>query len=263
MNQAAIDLLWYWIREREAIRIKKERGEPRPWTSDPHLGKHHFCNVRREDDRTTKEIRDLGLAEDTNHLPWFYTLARLFNYAPSVKVIQMLGINEGSRTLRLAKQGGAKVFHTAYVVSTCGQEMDKIDYVVSLAEDVRRIMVPTGSLARAHDRLMDIKGLGSFMAGQIVADLKNDRYLRDATDWHSWSAIGPGSRKGLQYIWPDFKDAQYRDKILALYNLMPPDVANMRLHAQDLQNCLCEFSKFYRYHQGDMGGRVRNYHEGS
>jgi len=29
--------LVYWIREREAIRLKKEAGQPRPWTDDEIL----------------------------------------------------------------------------------------------------------------------------------------------------------------------------------------------------------------------------------
>lgn len=48
----------HWIIEREKIRIKKETGEPFPWTEDPILKAYRFCNVRREDDTVTKWIAE-------------------------------------------------------------------------------------------------------------------------------------------------------------------------------------------------------------
>jgi hypothetical protein len=39
-----------WIIEREAIRKRKESGQPPPWTDDPILRAGHFCNVYREHD---------------------------------------------------------------------------------------------------------------------------------------------------------------------------------------------------------------------
>ena len=32
-----LDRLLYWIKERESIRLKKEAGEPKPWTDDEIL----------------------------------------------------------------------------------------------------------------------------------------------------------------------------------------------------------------------------------
>jgi hypothetical protein len=40
--------------EREAIRLRREMGSPRPWTDDPILQRYRFCNVFREDDATTR-----------------------------------------------------------------------------------------------------------------------------------------------------------------------------------------------------------------
>jgi 5-hmdU DNA kinase, helical domain len=51
-----IDGLVCWIEKREAIRVKKEAGAARPWSDDPILNEWSFCNVRREDDRTTKWV---------------------------------------------------------------------------------------------------------------------------------------------------------------------------------------------------------------
>jgi len=42
-----------WISEREAIRVRREAGQPKPWTDDPILQEGRFCNIRRENDRVT------------------------------------------------------------------------------------------------------------------------------------------------------------------------------------------------------------------
>src|SRR5690242_934398 len=42
--------------ERENIRLKKEAGEPRPWTTDKILSTYKFTNVRRINDWTTKQF---------------------------------------------------------------------------------------------------------------------------------------------------------------------------------------------------------------
>ena len=46
------------MRERENIRLRREQGLSRPWTSDPFLQHYRFCNIRREDDRTTRWIAE-------------------------------------------------------------------------------------------------------------------------------------------------------------------------------------------------------------
>ena len=51
-----LDLLLYWMRERESIRRRRLARELPPWTRDPILQQWSFCNVRREHDRVTRWI---------------------------------------------------------------------------------------------------------------------------------------------------------------------------------------------------------------
>ena len=51
------DFFWY-ARERYSVFLKKNAGEPRPWTEDYYLDRFKFCNVFREDDRTTIWLRE-------------------------------------------------------------------------------------------------------------------------------------------------------------------------------------------------------------
>lgn len=256
------EMFWYWIRERESIRRKREAGDSAPWTKDPILGYYHFCNVRREDDRGTKEIRQVVRSHGVDYwdLPWVYTAARLFNKASTLDYLLERG-DAGWEMLRDLKDNGCKVFHTAYVVSTCGQKMDKVDYVEEVVLMVRRKTISTKSLQGAYNDLRMINGMGTFLAGQVVADLKNHMYLEHAPDWITWSVIGPGSKKGLEYLFPNSRvnEGTYDALMKTLVLEMPGDIMAMRLHMQDLQNCLCEFSKYMR-HLGHEHGRKRPYH---
>jgi hypothetical protein len=42
--------------------------------------------------------------------------------------------------------------------------------------------------------------LGSFIAGQVIADLKYVEPLRSAEDWETFAVSGPGSRRGLNLV---------------------------------------------------------------
>ena len=54
-----LDTYFYWIHERESIRINKEvLSQAPPWTGDEILQKYKFCQVFREDDRTTRWFRE-------------------------------------------------------------------------------------------------------------------------------------------------------------------------------------------------------------
>lgn len=264
MTNEAAEAFFYWIRERERIRVLKESGAPQPWTQNPVLRTQHFCNVRREDDRVTKELRKVvhDAQVPLAQLPYAYTLARLFNRASTLGLVLACVQNRHNwlPVLKRHRDAGHLIFHVAYVVSTCGKAMDKLDYVDGVANAVKLLDVPTDSLLSAFNTLRSIDGLGSFLAGQVVADLKNDRYLAEAHDWHSFSCMGPGSKKGLEYIFDKpVSEKSYQYCLDALKTALPEDIRAMKIHDQDLQNCLCEFSKFWRI-TNKMPGRTRTYH---
>jgi hypothetical protein len=92
------------------------------------------------------------------------------------------------------------------------------------------------------------------MGGQIVADLKYVAPLRHAADWHTFAAPGPGSRRGLNRVLgrpvnARWKDDEWRCELRRLHNSLQPQLEGTglgELHAQCLQNCLCELDKYER-----------------
>lgn len=150
VNEANLDEFVYWVNEREMVRTMKESGAPRPWSSDPILNKHHFCNVRREHDRGTRELYKarMGLEIPMVELPQFFTAARLFNKADTLVDYWLSGPQE----IKHQQSLGKKVFNTAYVVSTCGKTMNKVDYVHDVVMKVSFMAInPLNCRAAFHD----------------------------------------------------------------------------------------------------------------
>jgi hypothetical protein len=92
--------------------------------------------------------------------------------------------------------------------------------------------------------------------------------LSEAADWYTWAASGPGSRRGmsrlyghnLSYSW---NENTWHKNLLELQDRVNDDLHHeiemAYIHAQDLQNCLCEFDKYIRAKTGE-GRPKQKYH---
>jgi hypothetical protein len=268
-----VERMAYWILERESIRIRKERGDAPPWTKDPILREWRFCNVRREDDTVTrwlkKNWRDPH-AKDTNL--WHAILVgRFINWPDTLAECGWPEPWPSKRNLFLrrfhARQArGDKTFTSAYNISNGGTTMGKIDFVADLFNRAWAYNDPPrrgDTLAQAHAKLCAIRGVGSFMGAQIVADIKHTPLLKHARDWHDWAAPGPGSQRGLNRVhgYPLTKKWSDSAFISALGDLRgelrrhAPIVADLCL--QDIQNVCCEFDKMERVLHGEGKPRAR------
>jgi hypothetical protein len=164
-----------------------------------------------------------------------------------------------ARQLARYEQAGNKIFNGAYIVSTNGLSMKKTTYVWNNLQDMWRAknrLRPTekDTLNSYHMALGQMQGFGSFMTAQVIADLKYHDPLIHAKDWDTFAASGPGSRRGLNYILGRERKASWvednwrmelkrlREKLLPMFERMQMP----KPHAQDVQNLLCEYSKYHR-----------------
>lgn len=258
--------LAYWITERYAMKLRKDAGPPRlqfGYSADPHMGTVRYCNVHREDDKVTKWLAKNWRPH--HHAVWEIVLARMINYIPSLEELSTRdsynGFCRAGMILKERRARGDKVFTSAYTISTCGQAMDKIDYVMGVVELCKDgNWSPFSTLEAAHKDIMYTEGLGSFLAAQVVADLKNTagHPLQAAPDWWAWAAPGPGSLRGLEAFWTrKITPGQFNQAINDCWKEVKPLIPDYipPIHMQDFQNCLCEFSKFMRVKEG---GHARN-----
>lgn len=266
--------LIYWITERYNILKLKESGTLAPWSSNSVMQVTYFCNVNREDDKVTKWIRqNWHYSADPSTYDFAMIVARIFNLPATLAEIgQPIGNLEdwlwlSEDVLEVRKERGDKIWNGAYIISTNGKKIDKLTYCLGLLEKVAKSPCVTygcETLVEAHKALMQVEGLASFLAGQVVADLKNSKGhpLQAAEDWHSFSAHGPGSLRGLSWFWEEeVKPKNYQDKINKAYDLLEfelPEEILDKLCMQNLQNCFCEYDKFMRVTNG-TGRSKRKY----
>ncbi len=269
--------LAYWINEREMMRVRREDLEDSPvlpYSNDFLMANTRYCNVRREDDKVTRWVAKHWRTPHASDplLTLGMVAARMINWPPTLLRLgfpteNFTGWAESAK--KQIRNFDGKSWTAAYTISTCGRAMQKEDYVFDhvLAQVARRSWDFSGDdLEAGYCQLRTVDGLGSFLAAQVVADLKNTpgHPLAEAPDWWSWSAPGPGSLRGLQA----FYGGTYRGRNITanLYPHATREAADLtfpllhryvgQLHMQDFQNCLCEFSKFIRMKEGD--GRARN-----
>ncbi len=265
--------LIYWITERDSIRKKKESGSVAPWSDNPVMQETYFCNVNREDDKVTRWLRTnwkYELAPD--YYDFAMVVARIFNLPDTLsEVMQPLEtlhwLEHAEEVLEDRKFEDKRIWNGAYIISTNGKKIDKITYCLDL---LRKLAINPNvtnnckTLKEAHTELMKVDGLASFLAAQVVADLKNtnDHPLQSAPDWWSFSAPGPGSLRGLEWFWEEkITRSNFHVKIQEAYELIElelPDSILDILCMQNLQNCFCEYDKFMRVTSG-TGRSKRKY----
>jgi hypothetical protein len=254
--------LAYWINQRWKL-FKKEPVD------DPHMTIPRYCNVHRENDRVTKWIATNWRAPNvhTQHFVPAMVLARLVNWPATLDLLgypYKWGPEYIAHALSVFRNTEGKRWTSAYTISTCGEPISREEYVLRLVHSVvgqeRNLAFENYTLEDAHDALMEIRGLGSFLAAQVIADLKNTHGhpLYTAQDWVTWCAPGPGSLRGLGAVYGRrIKPPEFDPLIKLAWEQTAPFIDEMPLiHMQDFQNCLCEFSKYIRIKEGD--GQARN-----
>jgi hypothetical protein len=269
LNREGLLELRHWISEREHIRRQKERGDPKPWTSDPILQQFKFCNVHREDDKVTRWFaanwRHSTYWDHKNFVPAII-LGRTINWPDT---LEYLGFPyEWDKVAYYNKlcaraESGKKVYTGAYMVSQYGSKLPKNVLVMDNADYYFKYTPPIlDTLEDTYEELLMYSGVGPFMAGQVLADLKQTKLLQNAPDWSTWACLGPGSSRGLNRLYDrnlNFQPSQkqgleeMREVRSALGNYNPTEVMCL----QDLQNCLCEFDKYMRTTLGQGVPRSR------
>ena len=262
-----------FVLERERIRNLRENGCRRPWTQDPVLNEYRFCNVFREDDRTTRYFRETvrDMMQD-NPLVLMATIGwRWFNRITtcgSIKWWTMYGWDRelAERDLRPIQKSGVPLVTGAYLIKTPGG-VDKLTGILDCMDVVKeqeldiRTEICHRSLEHAHERLMQIPYLGRFMAYEIVTDLRHTYLLRTAEDIMTWASAGPGCCRGASWVRDGFPGSisygTKRGQESAL-NVMR-ELLKMSHYEWDylrewemreVEHCLCEYDKYRRAQEG-------------
>lgn len=268
----------YWVVERECVRISKEADNPKPWSEDTIFQETYFCNIDREDDRVTRWIRK-NYKYNTytkKHFTVNMYIARAINRIETLEQLNFpydINLENGKwylnskDTLEDLQFDEVPIWGNAYMTTTHGIKMDKIDYYFMCFKELQRThnyINNSASLRELHNKLVQNRGISSFMSGQIIADIKNTEGhpLYRAYDKLEFCCHGPGSLRGLTWFWEEkvtpknFKESIQKAKGLVFPLLI--DEIKDKLCMQNLQNCFCEYDKYMRIHK-NTGKSKRKY----
>ena len=268
--------LLYFIWEREVIRIVRDRGGERPYTKDPVFAKYKFTNIRRRDDRVSRWIIEhiIKPNEDRQDLWFILLITRLINWPPTLQRLIDYGIlfraagdfepQEFSESVERFKNEGNKVYSGAYMVyptkmdpgGNKSQAIAKhiITPALSLSNRINAVLQNDEPLVAVFVvELSSSFGISTFMAGQVAADLTyaSEGQLSRASDLFTFAPIGPGSSRGLNYLLNRAPNAgwtqdRFNAELIKIRNAVVDELEIDDLTLHDVQNCLCEYSKYCR-----------------
>lgn len=286
---------WYYVNERHAIYLRRERGYEFPWTKDEILQTYKFCNVFRELDTGTIWLRENIREPYAYNAELFFNVAmyRLYNYVDTaVEIMETLGFITKREQLRdvvklvyARQKRKERVFTGAHMITgTLGG--DKIHQVFELCLDRlwnnRKILEPHpgDNLQKAFMRLNgNSPGYGPFISYKIITDLRHTRYLEKADDIMTWANPGPGAKRGVCRLLGLQVNTREGGKasrdVHALYPTPEGYITHMRsivamqdsyrekfvpkLEMRDVEHSLCEFDKYMRTKMGEGAPRNKYY----
>jgi hypothetical protein len=261
-----LDTYLFFVTEREAIRQRREAGEPPPWTSDRVLRAFRFTNICREHDRTTKWLAANWREPQRHHWGLWFAMAVARIGTNHVPTMQELGYpppywdtGRFITVLRDRKARGLTTESAAYVIraGNSGEFTDKPQYLFhvldQLWQDRDKLQPQRGQTLRQWcDLLAGYYGRGTFYAGQVAADMRHVEPLLSAPDAVTFAVSGPGSRAGMNCLLGCHPKTPWDERdwyacLLALAEAIrgPLADAGITLHNQDVQNTICEFSKYW------------------
>lgn len=287
----SLEGLLYFIWEREAIKIARDNGWEAPWSNDPIFMKYKFTNIHRKDDRVSKWIIDhiITPCEERRDLWFILLITRLINWPPTLyhlintnilfKDVHDFDVRTFSETIEEFKSKSDKVYSGAYMVyptrldpgSVKSLSIAKhiISSAVEKADDITESLFNGAPcVERVVTELSNCFGISTFMAGQVAADLTYSyEHLANATDLYTYAPIGPGSSRGLNYLhhrkpFAAWSQTEFNSALMQINEEIIDQLQIDDLTLHDVQNCLCEYSKYCRAMLGEGKPKTIYYPQG-
>ena len=274
--------LWRFASERHRIYLQRITGQPHPWTSDPVLSSYRFTNVFRAADRVSQYLIRMAYSDHEANDDTLFLRTMLFKIFNKIDtweyVINGMGLPAADRfdypgcdeLLAGQRRLGKAIYSAAYIMPSGGasgapKHRMHLDLLRRMLDDrLPAKLRHSRSLKDAYDLLVAYPTLGPFLAFQYAIDL-NYTTLTSHSE-RSFVVAGPGALDGLSKCFDSPGEYSPEDVILWLSDRQEEefDRADLRfeglwgrsLRPIDVQNLLCEVSKYTRATHPEIKGRT-------
>ena len=260
-----LELYQHMVRERHQIWLARQHGDPYPWTEDPVLANRKFTNMFRVLDPGSQFVFDLdGTDLDpadlitrlvfyriTNLPETWYAMRNMYagRYPVASDFIRPGMADNLITNLSKYRDAGNKIFSGAYIiVPEPGTKNDKVAGAVRVTQhfalnNVEKFLSAETQAAR-FAALRATPGLGKFLSMQILTDWT---YLLEEEPDLSFVVAGPGAVRGAELLNSHIKPEKVVEELaVAWADHLTVRIGDRGLTPMDVQNTLCEFSKYAR-----------------
>lgn len=259
MNVDAALTFLDFVSERHRVWEQRQAGEPQPWTGDPVLATRKFTNVFRLLDPGSQFVMTDLLADDPDEFEFLARclLYRITNLPEAWRSFEgdlslVERPDEFRAHLHARKARGERVFSGAYMIwGGTVKGVDKIDHVFGVLEGAAPGLADFLTADTQRERfeaLEGCRGMGAFNAMQVLTDFgysteyrEDDFVIPGPGALKGASALGMGGAEAIEWGWETLHGLDDQPLIWGSKN------RGHFLSRMDVQNCLCEFSKYVRF----------------
>lgn len=276
---------WYLAAERQAMFMRRLRGEPALWTEDPILQSHRFTNAYRASDRVSQSLlQDVIYSGDyeCRDTVLRVLLFKVFNHTDTWRyLVSEVGeptvatFDRGAYTGALNRRfdSGSRLYSGAYIMPSpaLGHRRKHANHLALLEQIITDGTIDDITEARSlrdlYWKLLQIPSFGSFLAYQYAIDLNYSSHF--PFDEMEFVVAGPGALRGIEKCFTDTRGLDPAGVIRAMANSAEvyltdssaefADLWGRPLHLIDCQNLFCEVDKYARaaHPEISVGGPTR------
>jgi len=259
-----------FCKERDAIRKKREAGEPPPWTQDIIFQRGRFLNVFREDDKGTKAVLHFAESEKNSLANLIHALffARWCNRDTSLLTLTPSILKQTERLrhalLHEVQQPWSSEVYPVVSAQWNGREYDRLNACVDMFCQCtpfleKCIRGARGNVMTANSAInAEFKMSNDFPIFMALVDLA--LFRPDVMDPNSPVPTGIGAAPYLDLLQAHMKCADHQEIAMQMIKLQAvywPE-ARRKFMPIDIEYLSCECRKYYSYVNGSKKFEGKN-----
>lgn len=247
-----------FCKQREKIRLKREKNFQQPWSNDPIFQKGRFLNVFREDDRGSKSIIKFcsGLKNDLSHLIQAIFFARWCNKQETIDKIsthELLNVKSLNRRLLQQNDWCNLTAYPVEEIKYSNKIYNRLDTATLLFDEIKDILEKLivssqGNVISATNKINNLlKMENDFPIFMAVIDIS--WFRPDIIDPKSHVPTGIGAVAYLNILQKHLNLKNHNqtcDRMIKLQDEYWPD-AKRKFNPIDIEYLSCECRKYYSY----------------